>query len=177
MNQKQSFQIDGQSREYSLQRPDQDEMVITLGDREYAAKVVERDGDRIVLHVNDSKYEMSVAPADGGAFDVSLGSVTRKISGIRIAASKRPRAKQTASASSASSTVEGGVVAPMPGKVMDVHVARGDSVSSGQALVTLEAMKMENKIESPIDGVVEDIPVASGDSVGKGDVLAIVKPA
>ena len=63
------------------------------------------------------------------------------------------------------------VVAPMPGKVLSVEVAISDSVSEGQALLVLEAMKMENVIRSPREGVIKKIEVEAGVAVEKGSVL------
>ena len=59
----------------------------------------------------------------------------------------------------------------MPGTIMDVKVAVGDTVKDGQVLVILEAMKMENDIVSPGDGVVASINVKQGDSVSANDLL------
>ena len=63
------------------------------------------------------------------------------------------------------------VEAPMPGNILDVKVSAGDSVSSGQVLCILEAMKMENDIVSPSDGTVASINVSKGDSVEAGQVI------
>lgn len=60
---------------------------------------------------------------------------------------------------------------PMPGKVLEVAVAVGDAVTSGQRLLVLEAMKMESPIRAPQDGVVTAIHVELGATVDAGDVL------
>jgi 3-methylcrotonyl-CoA carboxylase alpha subunit len=62
----------------------------------------------------------------------------------------------------------GTLTAPMPGKIVAVHVAAGDCVSRGQTLMVLEAMKMEHAIAAPADGVVTAVAFASGDQVGEG---------
>jgi len=67
---------------------------------------------------------------------------------------------------------DGGVRAPMPGKVVAVSVAVGDKVSRGQALLTLEAMKMEHALIAPYDGEVESLSVSVGDQVTEGSTLA-----
>lgn len=61
--------------------------------------------------------------------------------------------------------------APMPGKVVEVHVQPGDRVNAGDALVVLEAMKLNNSVEAPRAGVVQSVAVAVGDQVGPGDPL------
>ncbi|MGB3352979.1 MAG: biotin/lipoyl-containing protein, partial [Mycobacterium sp.] len=71
----------------------------------------------------------------------------------------------------------GSLTAPMPGSVIRLPVAAGDIVTAGQALVVLEAMKMEHTIASPIDGVVAELSVAVGQQVSTGDALAVVGAA
>jgi acetyl/propionyl-CoA carboxylase alpha subunit len=66
---------------------------------------------------------------------------------------------------------DGAVRSPMPGKVTQLGVKAGDKVAKGQALVTLEAMKMEHALAAPFDGTVEAVSVALGDQVSEGAVL------
>ena len=61
--------------------------------------------------------------------------------------------------------------APMPGRIAAVRVASGASVSKGDVLVVVEAMKMEHAVRAPKDGVVERVLVSEGQMVGLGDVL------
>ena len=65
----------------------------------------------------------------------------------------------------------GGSTAPMPGKVLAVHVAPGAAVTRGQLLMVLEAMKMEHAIAAPADGVVAAVHYAAGDLVEEGALL------
>jgi len=88
------------------------------------------------------------------------------------------RAKRSAAASSSGSSGGGnGVIeAPMQGTIVGVKVAVGDTVSAGDDLVVLEAMKMENAISADIDGTVAEIAVSEGDGVGSGDLLVRIEP-
>ncbi len=61
--------------------------------------------------------------------------------------------------------------APMPGKVLSVKVSPGQTVNPGDALLVLEAMKMENVIKSAVEGVIEDVPAKPGMAVEKGELL------
>jgi acetyl-CoA/propionyl-CoA carboxylase biotin carboxyl carrier protein len=84
----------------------------------------------------------------------------------------RPRAP---AAGDASSGGDGVISAPMQGTIIKVLVAEGDSVDSGQAVVVLEAMKMENHINAGRAGNVTEIRVTAGDTVGPGDVLLVIE--
>ena len=66
------------------------------------------------------------------------------------------------------------VTAPMPGKILNVKVNVGDSVNSGDLVLLLEAMKMENEVFATATGKVTEIRVKSGDSVNTGDVLMVI---
>ena len=66
------------------------------------------------------------------------------------------------------------MTAPMPGKILKVMVQQGASVSAGQAIVVLEAMKMENEIFAPSSGTVTEVRCKEGDSVNTGDVLVVI---
>jgi propionyl-CoA carboxylase alpha chain len=70
----------------------------------------------------------------------------------------------------------GGLVAPMPGVVLDVRCAVGERVAAGQPLVVLEAMKMEHHVAAPDDGVVTELHVQVGQQVENGAVLLVLDP-
>ena len=70
--------------------------------------------------------------------------------------------------------VEGGLTAPMPGKIVAIEVSEGDSVNTSQLLVLMEAMKMEHQIVAAFDGVVAEVRVAVGDQVDNGELLVII---
>ncbi len=66
------------------------------------------------------------------------------------------------------------VLAPMPGKILDVLVKVGDQVGEDDELVILEAMKMENPVYSTADGVVKEIRVKKDDTVDADQVLVVL---
>jgi len=84
-----------------------------------------------------------------------------------------PRHDGTGQASAA----DGAIIAPMPGKVIAVDVAEGQTVTAGQRLMVLEAMKMEHALTAPFDGVVEGLVVSAGWQVKVEAVLCRVVPA
>ncbi len=68
----------------------------------------------------------------------------------------------------------GGCIAPMPGKVVELRVAEGDSVKAGQVLLIMEAMKMEHTVTAPQDGTVAQVSVVAGDQVDADALLIVV---
>ena len=83
-----------------------------------------------------------------------------------------PAAPAAAAPAAPAVAVNGEVVpAPLPGAVVAIKVAAGDSVKKGQVLVVIEAMKMENEVMAPRDGVVAQVITAKGASVNSGDPL------
>ena len=92
-------------------------------------------------------------------------------------ATPKPAAPKPAAVSKPAVSVSGGgerITAPIPGKVMSVMAKAGDSVSAGQVLLVIEAMKMENNIVSPIDGTVKEVAVSKDSDVATGDLLMVV---
>lgn len=67
------------------------------------------------------------------------------------------------------------VLAPMPGKIIDVLVKVGDAVSEDDELLLLEAMKMENPIYAPANGVVKEVKVGKGDTVSADQLLMVLE--
>ena len=67
------------------------------------------------------------------------------------------------------------IIAPMPGRVIAIHVAVGDHIDTSQGIVTIEAMKMENELRSQRTGTVSEIRIKEGDTVDKNSVLVVIK--
>ncbi len=74
------------------------------------------------------------------------------------------------------SAADGAILSPMPGKVIAVDVAEGDSVTAGQRLMVLEAMKMEHALTAPFDGTVTGLSASEGGQVQVDTVLCVVEP-
>lgn len=70
----------------------------------------------------------------------------------------------------------GGIIAPMPGKVIEIRVAVGDRVTAGQTLILLEAMKMEHPMRASTDGTVSEIRVEAGEQVENETLLLVITP-
>jgi acyl-CoA carboxylase subunit alpha len=87
-----------------------------------------------------------------------------------VALTARPRFPEAGT----EADVAGGLTAPMPGKVVSVHVQDGDDVAEGQLLMIVEAMKMEHRVTAPHAGVVVEIKSRPGDQVSGGDLLVVL---
>lgn len=119
------------------------------------------------------RYSITV---NGKAYDVSVEELGADAAAPVAAAAPAAAPKAAAPAPTAApAAVEGTkITAPMPGTILDVKVAVGDSVKAGQALFVLEAMKMENDVNSPSDGKVLSINTTKGTAVETGTVLAVI---
>ena len=73
-----------------------------------------------------------------------------------------------------SGTIEGGLSAPMPGKVVEIQIKKGSSVKKGDTLIILEAMKMEHKVSAPSSGKIKNILVSKGEQVENGQTLVVL---
>jgi biotin carboxyl carrier protein len=92
------------------------------------------------------------------------------VAGRTIALVEEPRFVEPGTAHA-----HGELVAPMPGKVVKVLVAAGDTIEAGAILVVLEAMKMEHAVRAPLAGTVTEVRVAVGDQVEADQPIAIVE--
>ena len=70
---------------------------------------------------------------------------------------------------------DGAILSPMPGKIIDVSVAAGETVTMGQKLLTLEAMKMEHGLVAPFDGTIAELNVEEGGQVSEGSLLVRIE--
>lgn len=118
--------------------------------------------------------DLGEAPDDEGAraFEVTVGARTYTLR-LRDA---RARALERLT-SGTRHTGDAVIRAPMPGLVSNVLAAEGEAVERGQAVVVLEAMKMENDLATPRAGVVKSVRVAKGQTVNQGDMLVVVGDA
>lgn len=115
------------------------------------------------ITLNGKTYEMEVEAIDGSM------PVAPKAAPAPVAAPKA--APAPAAAPVASSSAAGAVNSPMPGTILKVNKNVGDTVAAGEAVVVLEAMKMENDIPAGKAGVIKSIAVAQGQAVAAGEFL------
>lgn len=114
------------------------------------------------------RYNITV---NGKAYDVAVEEVDGSSSSTPVAAPAAAPAPKAAPAPVADGTK---VTAPMPGTILDIKVAVGDTVEAGQAIMVLEAMKMENDVNAPCAGKILSINITKGSAVETGSVLAVI---
>lgn len=91
--------------------------------------------------------------------------------------SPRPAEKEksaVAKPKTALSAGEVGINAPMPGMIISYHVKPGDKVKTGDVVIVLEAMKMQNNLTAPVDGVIKSVLFSAGSSVMKDELLCVI---
>jgi acetyl-CoA/propionyl-CoA carboxylase biotin carboxyl carrier protein len=115
------------------------------------------------------REQVTAVELDGRRFDVKL--LVPEPPWVELAARRRDRA-----ASRGHGGGRDAIVSPMQGTVLSVAVAEGDSVSAGQVICIVEAMKMENEVHALREGVVAELTVAAGEPVSTGQVICVLAP-
>jgi len=123
-----------------------------------------RSDDREVIEIDGVRHGVDVTPD---------GDTVR----CRSAAGAVPFTLQPRFVEHAADVAGGGPVCPLPGTVIAVHVENGQTVSDGDVLMVVEAMKMEHKITSAGAATVSEVRFAVGDRVDQGDLLVALEMA
>lgn len=133
--------------------------------------------NRYKVTVNGTAYDVLVEDMGGAQAGYAPVAQPAPAAVAPVAAAPVPAPAPVAAPIPAAAPAPAGasvVEAPMPGKILKISVAVGASVSSGDVLLILEAMKMENEISAPAGGTVREIRAREGDSVNTGDVLIVL---
>ena len=154
----------------------------TIGDREIRVEYRHLGDDRFTVSVGEAERDVRVVSWDAPELTLEEGShrwrARMSFDGDRtyvhsshfsLGLTCKPRFADKTQAVPA-----GGCVAPMPGKVVELRVAEGDTVQAGQVLMIMEAMKMEHSVTAPQDGNVAQLLVAAGDQVEADALLVVV---
>lgn len=140
------IQLNGEDRSIDMIEVGKGRYHVIIDHRSYKIDVIEQDDKAPVIKVNGRVYQPTVKDDT----DLLLERL-----GMNIKAKKEVKELK----------------APMPGLVLNVPVEPGQSVSEGDALIVLEAMKMENVLKSPTDAVVKAIHVKDGEAIDKNTLL------
>jgi biotin carboxyl carrier protein len=154
-------------RTVELER-DADRWKISLDGLPVNSDAVEIDSHTLSLLIDGRSYEVHIVDSPDGVLKLQtdLREFTAEVTDPRAWQGRRHGVLEAEGRQQ--------VVAPMPGKVVRLLVQAGDKVETGQGLLVVEAMKMQNEIRSPKGGVVERLHVKEGQPVNAGEVLCIV---
>lgn len=144
--------------------PDDDGSVPDDVRRRVATRLLARSEDREVIEIDGVRHGVDVTP-DGD-------TVRCRSTAGAVAFTLQPRFVEHAT-----DVAGGGPVCPLPGTVIAVHVEAGQTVSGGDVLMVVEAMKMEHKITSAGAATVSEVRFAVGDRVDQGDLLVALEMA
>ena len=166
--------------------------IIDLGQKQSSVSVESRDSRYTVL-VDGESLELDARQLGDAEFHLLSGNRSHNVlvegsgaemivhlDGVAVPVrllDERQAARMAATASVPGRGADGAVAvkAPMPGQVVKCLVAEGDTVSAGQGIIVVEAMKMENELRSPVDGSIKKILVDEGINVEAGEVLVLVE--
>lgn len=165
--------------------------IAETGGNKHDVEIV-RENDRVLASVDGRKYELEESEPEEGVFlfkkdgaiyeafvssqanpgDPDLVRVRDEVHEVRIIDPKRLR---SAKGDDADASGKAEIKTAMPGKVVRILVAEGDTVQKGDGVIVVEAMKMQNEMKSPKDGVISTIRFAEGDTVSAGNVLVVIE--
>ncbi|GAB1415203.1 hypothetical protein MASR2M117_06090 [Paludibacter sp.] len=142
--------IDGNEKDIDFIEQDDFQYIFDYNDKRFYCELVSRDQNKAVINVNGVEYKFSLE---------SIFSYVRR--GMISSGDDKSAANN--------------IVAPMPGKIIEVFLHEGDLVNAGEPILTLEAMKMQNEITADCNGVIQKIRVNEGQSVMKDELLVEIQ--
>ncbi len=165
---------------------------IDLGETQCTV-LVESDGTRYTLEVDGETMELDARQLGEGEFHLLSGSQSHDVlvegsgldtvvhlNGVAVPVKlldEHQAARLAATGSGPGRGADGmvSIKAPMPGQVVKRLAAEGETISAGQGIIVVEAMKMENELRSPVDGTVKKILVDEGTNVEAGEDLVTIE--
>jgi 3-methylcrotonyl-CoA carboxylase alpha subunit len=158
-----SFTINGKEVKVQDFKHQHDTVTFTFEGKNYFYSLISRDGHEMIL---DDK---------GGRFKAAVGTTSRDGETMVIAGGKEAILSDAGKKMKKAGAHAGGLASPMPGKIFKVLKEAGAEVKKGEAILILEAMKMEHSIRSDKDGKVKKIFFQVGQLVQGGVILAEVE--
>lgn len=157
-----TYEYQGETYTIDLSRQPDGSYLAKIGEEEFQFSASQLGGDAWMLLANGQRFPAYTASAGQERYV--------QVSGQQYTLTKVEPGRRKRSSGGSS----GDLSAEMPGQVIDVRVAEGAAVQSGDVLVVLEAMKMEIRVTAPADGIVAKLYVETGQVVERGQVLVEV---
>lgn len=123
---------------------------------------------KYIITLNDKRYEVEVNETEAVLTSVYEATPAQTLE------TSTPSPAPAAAAAPVAQVAGSTVTSPMPGTILAVNVKEGQAVKSGEVLMILEAMKMENEIVAPCDGKVKQLLVSKGSTVDTDQTLAVL---
>jgi len=142
--------INGNEQEVDFVEQEDFQYTFDWKDKRFHCELVSRDQNKAIVNVNGVEYKFSLE---------SIFSYVRR--GMISSGDEKDATNN--------------IIAPMPGKIIDIFLNEGDLVNAGEPILTLEAMKMQNEITADCNGVIQKIRVIQGQSVMKDELLVEIQ--
>jgi biotin carboxyl carrier protein len=163
---KKLYALSGEGHKFSFSLPLKN--VIKVNGREYNVEL--REDERYGIHVlwKNRRYPVEIVRTKQNRYEILFNDISHSFTVETPISMQRRKVLGTGRGKRQVLTVR----APMPGKIIDVLARENAEVIRGEALVILEAMKMQNEIQSVVTGTVTRVGVKPGQNVMKDDILA-----
>jgi len=145
--------------------------IISIGNHDYPVRFKEDDKYGTYLLWKNRRYPVEIVQSRQNKYEILFNYISYSFTIETPFSLKR---KKFLNKELGKSDREN-IVAPMPGKIIDVMVREGEEINSGDALLILEAMKMQNEIQSTVSGVVNAVNIRPGINVMKDDIMIEIK--
>ncbi|HKV54590.1 MAG TPA: biotin/lipoyl-containing protein [Candidatus Binataceae bacterium] len=162
--------LEGGEHEIELEELAADSYSIKVAGGEHRVDVRRIGPGAFSIIIDDRSFDLDVVREGDELIVVSRRGTTRI---TLLDAARRARLRKDGSQATVAGRAE--VKAMMPGRIVNVLVQPGDTVTRQQGVVVVEAMKMENELKSPKDGKVIEVKVEAGQTVEKGELLVVIE--
>ncbi len=142
------------------------EYKLKINNNSYNVVIKDVTDDAVLAEVNGKKHVVHIDTIEN-LVSIAEPQTSSPISAMPSAA---PAPPQTSTPPAGA----GSIITPIPGQIVSITVSLGEQVRTGQKLLVLEAMKLENSITATMDGTVSEILIAEGDVVNQGQPLIIL---
>ncbi len=171
-----SITLDG--RDHTLELTRRNGLSCLLDGVRFEAEAAEIRPGVYSLLLGGKSFQVQVAPratALSGPAGSRAGEYTVQVDGVHYAVSIRDSRRRSRGGSGMTLAGKQNITAPMPGKVVRILVSEGQQVQSGQGLIVMEAMKMQNEIKCSTSGKVQKVSVRKGQAVNAGEILLVLE--
>jgi biotin carboxyl carrier protein len=144
---------------------------IFIDNKKYDYELIKLTSGSYLLRLNNNFYEIPLEVKNGNDSVISVGGENFEVTVRSLLQEKAASIIEQKNAASYRMEVK----APMPGMIIKLRIPLGSEVNQGDAVLILEAMKMENEVRSPFNGRLVDIYVKEGMAVDKGTKLFLIE--